>query len=103
MSKFPTILAALGALSLAGSPALAHGNKAEEAKEKSVAMAQVPKPAVDAAKKALGADPTDAKVMTEKGQKVYELSAKDASGAEKAVHVSASGKVMKTETEAAQK
>jgi uncharacterized membrane protein YkoI len=103
MSKFPTILAALGALSLAASPALAHGNKGEEAKEKSVAMNTVPKPAVDAAKKALGADPTEAKVMTEKGQKVYELSAKDASGAEKAVHVSASGKVMKTENETAQK
>lgn len=103
MSKFPMILAALGALSVTATPALAHGNKAEEAKEKTVAMNTVPKPAVDAAKKALGADPTDAKMMTEKGQKVYELSAKDASGAEKAVHVSSTGKVMKTESEEAKK
>jgi uncharacterized membrane protein YkoI len=62
-------------------------------------MAQVPKPAVASAKKVLGPNITESRVMREHGRTVYELGAKDASGKEKAVHVASNGKILKTESE----
>jgi uncharacterized membrane protein YkoI len=99
MLKSLTLTAFLGAFALAAAPGFAQESKSEEAREKPIAMAQVPKPAVDAAKKTLGPNLTEARVMTEHGKTVYELSAKDASGKEKSVHVSADGKILKTENE----
>lgn len=99
MSKFPFLIAAAAALTLGAAPAFAQESKSEEAREKPIPLAQVPKPAVDAAKKVIGPNITEARVMREHGQRVYELGAKDASGKEKEVHVSANGKILKTETE----
>jgi hypothetical protein len=73
----------------------------DEANEKTVALASVPKPAVDAAKKALGADPTEAKIITGTSPQQYELEARNTSGKEMAVHVRADGTIVKHETEGA--
>ena len=99
MSKFPHLLAGLSAISLAAAPALAHENKAEEAKEKPIALSQVPKAAVAAAQKALGSNTLEARLVRGHGQRVYELETKDASGKERSVHVAANGKILKTESE----
>lgn len=87
----------LTALGLAVMPVLAAENRAEEAREKSVQLSEVPKAAVDAGEKALGGKATEARVMEQKGQQVYELERKDSSGKEHAVHVTADGKVLKKE------
>jgi uncharacterized membrane protein YkoI len=87
----------LTTIALAAVPALAAKNAAEEAQEKTVQLSQVPKAAVDAAQKALGGKVTEAKVMQQDGQQVYELERKDASGKERAVHVTAGGQILKTE------
>lgn len=73
----------------------------DEANEKTVALSSVPKPAVDAAKKALGADPTEAKIITGTSPQQYELEARNASGKEMAVHVRSDGTILKHETEGA--
>jgi uncharacterized membrane protein YkoI len=99
MIKLPIVLASLGVLTLAATPALAQ-SKGEEAKEQKIPLSQVPKPAMDAAKQALGGDVKEAEVMKSGRASVYELSAgKDASGKEQAVHVDANGKILKRETE----
>ena len=90
--------AALGATLLATAPVMAQ-SKSEEAKEKTVQLSEVPQAAREAAQKALGSAPTEAKVMEEKGQRVYELEAKQAAGKEKSVHVTADGKVLKHEND----
>lgn len=98
MKRLPTLFAAATALALAASPVFAQDSHArEEAREKPIPLAQVPKPAVDSAKKVLGPNITEARVMHEHGRKVYELESKTASGQEKAVHVAANGKVLKVE------
>lgn len=88
---------ALAALALASTPVLAAENAAEEAQEKPIQLSQVPQAAVDAGEKALGGKATEAKVMEQNGQRVYELERKDASGKERGVHVTADGKVLKKE------
>ncbi|MBV9995155.1 MAG: PepSY domain-containing protein [Caulobacteraceae bacterium] len=98
MSKMPILLTGLAALALATAPALAKENRAEEAHEKPIALSQVPKAAVDAAQRALGGNITKAEIISGKSR-VYELSSTDASGKGKAVHVTAAGKILKTETE----
>jgi uncharacterized membrane protein YkoI len=96
MTRFSTLFAAATALTLAASPVFAQGSR-EEAREKPIPLAQVPKPAVHAAKKVLGPNITEARVMHEHGHKVYELGSRDPSGREKAVHVAANGKILKIE------
>ena len=88
----------IGAALFLTSPVLAAG-KSEEAREKSVDLSTVPKPAIDAAKKALGADPTEAKIINGTRPQQYELAAANASGKEMAVHVRANGTIVKRETE----
>lgn len=96
MTKLPILLAGLGVLTLAAAPVHAQG-KSEEANEQHVPLSQVPKPAVDAAEKALGTKATEAEMV--KGKKgEYELSAKDAAGKEQSVHVTAAGKIVKRES-----
>ena len=77
--------------------AIAQG-RSEEAREKTIALSSVPKPAVDAARKALGADPTEAKIINGTRPQQYEL-AVESGGKENAVHVQANGTIMKHETE----
>ena len=71
----------------------------EEANEKTVALSSVPKAAVDAAKQALGADPTEAKIISGTKPQQYELEAKTSGGKEVAVHVRGDGTIVKRETE----
>lgn len=89
--------AVLTTFGLAASPVLAAESRSHEAQEKPIQLSQVPQAAVDAGEKALGGKATEAKTMQEGGQQVYELERKDASGKEHSVHVSADGKVLKTE------
>lgn len=89
-----------GAALVLGTPVFA-ASKSEEAREKTVALSSVPKVAVDAAKQALGADPTEAKVISGTKPRQYELEAKNASGQEVAVHVRGDGTIVKRETESA--
>jgi hypothetical protein len=79
------------------SQAIAQG-RSEETREKTIALSSVPKPAVDAARKALGADPTEAKIINGTRPQQYEL-AVESGGKENAVHVQANGTIMKHETE----
>lgn len=85
------------AASVAGGLAYAAG-ESEEAREKTVALSSVPKAAVDAARQALGAEPTEAKIISGTRPQQYEL-ALESGGKENAVHVEANGTVVKHETE----
>jgi hypothetical protein len=67
----------------------------EESHEKTIALSQVPEAARDAGEKALGATPTEAKVIKGTDPQQYELVAKTKSGKEMGVHVTADGKVVK--------
>ena len=101
MTKISSACFAIGAALVLSGPLLA-ASKSEEAREKTVALSSVPKAAVDAAKKALGADPTEAKIITGTKPRQYELEAKNASGQEVAVHVRGDGTIVKRETESAE-
>src|SRR6266576_1297915 len=98
MRKIHTLPLIVGAALVLSTPLLA-ASKSEEAREKTVALSSVPKAAVDAAKKALGADPTEAKIIAGTKPRQYELEAKNASGQEASVHVRGDGTVTKRETE----
>jgi hypothetical protein len=71
----------------------------EESREKTIRLSEVPKAAVDAAQKALGMAPTEAKIVSGTTPQQYELEAKNKSGKEISVHVLADGKVVKKEHE----
>jgi hypothetical protein len=77
--------------------AQASGTKEEEAHEKTIQLAEVPQAARDAAQKALGTAPTEAKVVNGTSPVQYELEAKDKNGKETAVHVLANGTIVKKE------
>jgi hypothetical protein len=98
MKKIHAIPLMMGAALILSSPLLA-ASKSEEAREKTVALSTVPKAAVDAAKQALGSDPTEAKIINGTKPRQYELEAKNASGQEVAVHVRSDGTIVKRETE----
>jgi len=74
-------------------------DRSEESREKTIRLSEVPQAARDAAKKALGATPTEAKLVSGTQPQEYELEAKEAGGKEMSVHVTADGKVVKTENE----
>lgn len=73
-------------------------SRSEEAREKATALSSVPKAAVDAARKALGSDPTEAKIISGTRPRQYELSV-ESGGKENSVHVRANGTIVKRETE----
>ena len=93
-AAFPAVIAAAFALTM---PSFAQ-SKDEEAREKTVQMNQVPKPARDAAEKKLGTAPTEAKIIPGTNPQEYELEGRNSSGKEVGVHVRADGTVMKTES-----
>jgi len=88
----------IGASAILGTQAFAQ-SRSEEARERTIALASVPKPAVDAARQALGADPSEAKIISGTSPQQYELEAKNSSGRETSVHVQADGTIVKRETE----
>jgi tetrahydromethanopterin S-methyltransferase subunit E len=88
---------AIGIATVTGGLAYAAGSS-EEAREKTVALSSVPKAAVDAARQALGTDPTEAKIISGTRPQQYELAA-ESGGKENAVHVRANGTIVKHETE----
>jgi hypothetical protein len=59
----------------------------------------VPQPARDAAQKALGMAPTEARLVSGTNPQEYELEGKDKAGKEVSVHVRADGTVVKSEKE----
>jgi len=85
---------ALGLLVVVTAPSFGQG-KDEESREKTVQLSEVPQAAMDAARKALGTAPTEAKIISGTSPQQYELEAKNKAGREVAVHVSADGKVLK--------
>jgi hypothetical protein len=98
MKRVSIIPLAVSAALVASAPLFA-ASRSEEASEKTIALSSVPKAAVDAAKQALGSDPTEAKIVTGTKPQQYELEAKNASGQEISVHVHGDGTVVKRETE----
>jgi uncharacterized membrane protein YkoI len=88
---------ALATIGLSAMPLLAAEDQSHEAQEKPIQLSQVPKAAVDAGEKAIGGKATEAKVLQQDGQQIYEIERKDSSGTEHSAHVSADGKVLKTE------
>ncbi|MFL6603634.1 MAG: hypothetical protein ACJ8R9_20225 [Steroidobacteraceae bacterium] len=90
--------AATGLIVAFAAPGFAQ-DKSEEAREKTIRLSEVPKAARDAAQKALGTAPTEAKLVSGTQPQEYELEAKKAGGKEMSVHVTADGKVVKTESE----
>jgi hypothetical protein len=99
MKKILVAPIALGAVLVLTGPVFAQ-DRSEESRERSVDMSSVPQAAKDAAKQALGADPTEAKIISGTRPQQYELEAEATNGGpEKAVHVTGDGKVVKTETE----
>ena len=97
MKTIPKALLIAGTAFVLSGPAFA-ASKSEEAREKTVALSSVPKAAMDAAKQALGTDPTEAKTIAGTRPKQYELEARDTSGKEVAVHVRADGTIVKRES-----
>jgi hypothetical protein len=89
---------AVGLLVVLTGPSFAQ-NRSEEAREKTIQLSEVPQAARDAAEKALGTAPTEAKLVSGTSPQQYELEAKNAAGKEVAVHVLANGKVVKKESE----
>ena len=88
---------AFGLLSCVVIPAFGQDN--HEAQEKKIAMTEVPQAAREAAQKALGHKPTEAKMIQGTNPQEYELEAKMKSGKEMSVHVTADGTVTKHEME----
>ena len=86
--------AALGLLVVATAPSFGQ-DKDEEPLEETIQLSEVPKAALEAAQEALGRAPTEAKVISGTSPQQYELEAKNKSGKEIGVHVSADGKVLK--------
>jgi hypothetical protein len=98
MNKIIIAPLAIGAMLVLGGTLLAQ-DRDEEAQEKSIALSSVPQPARDAAKQALGSDPTEAKIVSGTSPQQYELEARNSSGQESSVHVRGDGTIVKRETE----
>ena len=97
-SRYYLLPAAMGVLLISASPGFAQTtgeSTATAGQEQTVDISQVPKPALEAARKALGKKPTDAKVVVGTSPQEYELMAKSKAGKEHKVHVLADGTVMK--------
>jgi hypothetical protein len=86
--------AALALLVVVTAPSFGQ-DKDEESREKTIQLSEVPQAAMDAARKALGTAPTEAKIITGTSPQQYELEAKNKAGKEASVHVRADGKVIK--------
>ncbi len=98
LKKNLLLAAALGALVIGTPPAFAQGPlRVIEETEQAVPIEQVPEAAIEAAKGALEAEPTEAALVTLKdGEQVYELEAtKD--GEEVAVYVTPEGDILETD------
>ena len=77
------------------SPSMKNPRTAMAREEQTVDVSQVPQPARNAAQKALGTTPTEAKVVVGTSPQEYELAATDKSGKAVSVHVLADGKILK--------
>jgi hypothetical protein len=90
----PVVISALAV----ANPGFAQSLK-EEYREKTISLSEVPQAAIDAAQKALGTAPTEAKLIQGTSPQEYELEAPTKSDGEMSVHVLANGKVTKLENE----
>lgn len=96
LTRHPLLPAAMGLFLVLGSQSFGQSSS-EQAQEQPVQISQVPQLARNAAQKALGTTPTDAKVVVGTSPQEYELTAKNKSGKEVSVHVLADGTVLKKE------
>jgi uncharacterized membrane protein YkoI len=88
-------LAAGSALAQAQAP-----SREEERQEQRIDLSRVPAAATNAARQALNAPITEAyEAGQQNGQAVYELEGRDQQGREVGVHVTASGQIVKRESE----
>jgi hypothetical protein len=88
----------IGTLAVVSNPGVAQSPQ-EEYREKAIGLLEVPQAALDAAQKALGTAPTEAKLIPGTSPQEYELEALTKSDGELSVHVLANGKVIKLEHE----
>jgi uncharacterized membrane protein YkoI len=98
MERMRGIIFGAAALIIAGAMgaiAIAYDHDDDE-NETAIALSQVPQLARDAAQKQLGGAIREAKVIEQKGQKIYELEGQ-ASGQKMSVHVTADGNVVQRE------
>jgi hypothetical protein len=102
-SRYYLLPAAVSALLMSAAPGMAQNTTAStgtedtsrSSQEQTVQMSQVPRAAREAAQKALGTKPTDAKVIVGTSPQEYQLMAKSSSGREAKVRVLADGTLMK--------
>jgi hypothetical protein len=97
-SQYFVLAATTGALLMSAAPTFAQDDSksvSESSREQTVALSEVPRPARDAAQKALGTTPTQAKIIVGTSPQEYELMAKNKSGKSAKVHVLADGTLMK--------
>jgi hypothetical protein len=87
---------AISLLAVVSDPGFAQSLK-EEYRKKTIGLSEVPQAAVDAAQKALGTAPTEAKLIQGTSPQEYELEAPTKSGGEMSVHVLANGTVITLE------
>ena len=95
------LAASVGLISAVITPTFGQ-NQREESRESTIQMSQVPQAAVDAARRALGTAPTEAKIVRGTRPQEYELEVESKGGKERSVHVLANGKVVKHEREEAE-
>lgn len=114
-AKQMLVVAALGALAIGTSPALAQSGGAtnpeaaaseemapgaQEQSEREVPLAEVPEAALAAAKGALEGEPKSAHLVTLiSGEEVYEIETTSAAGEEVAVYVTPAGEIVESEKE----
>lgn len=88
-------LLAVGGIAVAAGPYTEH----DEASETKIALAQVPKAAMEGAKARITAITEAEQVKLKDGRTIYELKGKDKAGKTVELYVSAEGKVLGTEGE----
>ena len=89
----PMIPATMSLLVVFGSQAFGQST-GDEGQEQFIQISQVPKPALDAAQKALGSTPTKAGIVVGTDPQVYDLQATNQSGKAVGINVLADGKVL---------
>jgi hypothetical protein len=102
-SRYYLLAAGIGVFLISATPTFAQStgdqstneSTSKSSKRQTIDISQVPQPARNAAEKALGTAPTDAKVVVGTSPQEYELMAKNKSGKTAKVHVLADGTVMK--------
>ncbi len=87
--------ALLAACFLTAAPQVSAQEQSRANTEKTVAIADVPRVVLDAARAALGTTPTDAKVKTDNGRRIYEITGTSVYLKKVSVAVAPDGKIVR--------